>query len=395
MPDRFEPLKIAMVGDWFLPRLGGIELQTRDLSQRLIARGHSVRIISSVKGPPEVEGLQVDRLPGLRIPRGGILVTPDAYITLNRHLKTGGYDVVHVQFGIMAPVAHIGLALAASAGLPAVATFHSALADWKIPMWLLGRAFGYGQRPVRYGGVSSLVTETMRPLIGDAPSIAIANGIDLAWWQGTPKRPETGPVDLVSVMRLHRRKRPKALIESFAAATKDLQHGMARLTIYGDGPERQRLLAQINRLGLADTITLPGSKPRETIRAALHRAHAFVLASKLEAFGIASLEARAAGLPVVTTRQSGARDFLVDGHDSLLAADDAEFARHLRRLITEPDTRNRLTLAAATPPSGVDWRDVVPRYEDEYRAAIALAAARRGKAQGGERAAMKDRVMSQ
>ena len=263
MPDSTEPLKIAMVGDWFLPRLGGIELQTRDLAQRLIARGHSVRIITSVKGPSEVEGLGVDRLPGLRIPRGGILVTPDAYLALKRHLTSGGYDVVHVQFGIMAPVAHIGLAMAVSAGLPAVATFHSALTDWKIQMGLLGRAFGYGQRPVRYGGVSTLVTETMRPLIGDTPSVAIANGIDLAWWQGAAKRPENGPVELVSVMRLHRRKRPKELIESFAAAVSGLPKGAARLTIYGDGPEQQNMHNQINRLGLTDAIVLAGSQPRE------------------------------------------------------------------------------------------------------------------------------------
>jgi glycosyltransferase involved in cell wall biosynthesis len=79
-------------------------------------------------------------------------------------------------------------------------------------------------------------------------------------------------------------------------------------------------------------------------------------------------------LPVITMAQSGARDFLHQGEDALLAADDAELARHIRSLIVDRALRARLAAAARTPPAGVDWRDVAPLYEAEYAAAIAAVA---------------------
>ncbi|MFN3390119.1 MAG: hypothetical protein ACK40O_14445, partial [Allosphingosinicella sp.] len=62
------------------------------------------------------------------------------------------------------------------------------------------------------------------------------------------------------------------------------------------------------------------------------------------------------------------------GEDALLAADDAELARHIRSLIVDRALRARLAAAARTPPAGVDWRDVAPLYEAEYAAAIAAVA---------------------
>lgn len=189
------------------------------------------------------------------------------------------------------------------------------------------------------------------------------------------------PLDFVSVTRLQKRKRARWLIKAFAEALAGLPPGTARLTIVGDGDERASLQRLIARLGLDGIVILAGRESREAIRARLHAADVFVIASRLEAFGIAALEARAAGLPVVTMSQSGSRDFLVHGTDSLLAEDDAALAAHLRALMTDAALRARLSAAAAEPPKGVDWREVAPLYETEYVAAIQSAARSRGSAQ--------------
>ena len=380
MTDRLSPapagrLKIAFVSDWFLPRLGGIELQMRDLALELIAEGHEVEVIAGVAGPSEVDGIRVLRLPGPRLPGGGIAVTPGPFRALAAAVDAGGYDVIHAHCGIITPVAHAGLHLAARRRLPAVATFHSVLRYYDLPLNLLDRAFGYSRWPVRYVGVSSVTAEAMRPLTGGRPVAVIPNGIDLDWWRrpaGSARDGAAGrPVEFISVMRLEKRKRPRALVLAFAAALEGLPSQAARLTIVGDGGERAGLEKLVAARGLADRIRFAGSRPRPEIRDLLHRSDVFALASRLEAFGIAVLEARAAGLPVVTLKASGARDFLADGKDALLVEDDRQLADALRRLILDPQLRRNLAAAAAVRPDGVDWTEVGPRYLAEYRAAIA------------------------
>ncbi len=174
--------------------------------------------------------------------------------------------------------------------------------------------------------------------------------------------------------RLQKRKRARWLVKAFAAAVAHLPPDAARLTVVGDGDEMAAIAAIIRRAGMEDRTVLAGRETREAIRDRLHRADVFLLASRLEAFGIAALEARAAGLPVVTMAQSGARDFLRDGEDAILAADDRELTDAIRRLVEDPSLRGRLVAAAALPPAGVDWRDVAPLYEAEYQAARAAVA---------------------
>ncbi|MCZ0732942.1 glycosyltransferase family 4 protein [Phreatobacter sp. AB_2022a] len=370
-------LKIAFVSDWFLPRLGGIELQMRDLALELRAEGHEVEVIAGVDGPADVDGIKVLRLPGPRLPGGGIAVTPRPFQALGEAIGASGYDVIHAHCGIITPVAHAALHIAARRRLPAVATFHSVLRYYDLPLKLLDRAFGYSRWPVRYVGVSSVTAEAMRPLTGGRPVAVIPNGIDLDWWRrpaGSARDGAAGrPVEFVSVMRLEKRKRPRALVLAFAAALEGLPSQAARLTIVGDGGERAGLEKLVAARGLADRIRFAGSRPRPEIRDLLHGSDVFALASRLEAFGIAALEARAAGLPVITLKASGARDFLDDGKDALLAEDDSQLADALRRLVLDPALRGRLAAAAAVRPEGVDWTHVGPRYLAEYRAAIAAA----------------------
>jgi glycosyltransferase involved in cell wall biosynthesis len=366
-------LKIALVSDWFVPRLGGIELQMRDLALALRERGHEVRVICGVPGAAEVDGIPVERLPGPRLPGFGIAFTPAVFAALRAAIDARRDEVVHVHCGNVAPIAHHAVQHCIRRRIPAVATFHSVLKYYDLPLMALNALHGYGRSAVRFTAVSTVAGAALRPLLGETAVTAIPNGIDLAQW----RRPEglaprqRGPVEFVSVTRLQKRKRARWLVKAFAAAVAHLPPEVARLTVVGDGDEMAAIAAIIRRAGMEDRIVLAGRETREAIRDRLHRADVFLLASRLEAFGIAALEARAAGLPVVTMAQSGARDFLRDGEDAILAEDDGELAGAIRRLVEDPALRGRLVAAAAVPPAGVDWRDVAPLYEAEYQAAQA------------------------
>ena len=73
--------------------------------------------------------------------------------------------------------------------------------------------------------------------------------------------------------------------------------------IIGEGPERARLERMIHSLGVADRVRLLGSAPKAKLASLMRAADVFVLpsVSNAETFGIAQLEAMAAGRPIINT----------------------------------------------------------------------------------------------
>ncbi len=130
----------------------------------------------------------------------------------------------------------------------------------------------------------------------------------------------------------------------------------------------------IRENGLTETVSLVGRRTREEIRDIYARADVFVAPANLESFGIAALEARCAGLPVVAKAQTGIREFVTHEREGLLAATDADMARQLTRIVNDPDLRERIAAHNRATPSPVDWSDVVERNVEAYRSAIDLRA---------------------
>jgi glycosyltransferase involved in cell wall biosynthesis len=145
-----------------------------------------------------------------------------------------------------------------------------------------------------------------------------------------------------------------------------------RLVIAGEGPDREAIRRLAAELGVGDRLELPGQLSRDELRALYAGAHAFVLPSERESFGIAALEARAAGLPVIAMLASGARDFIRHGVDGLLARDSRELSRLIVRLAVDGSFHAYLLAhnAASAPP--YDWSEVADLHERFYGVAAAL-----------------------
>jgi glycosyltransferase involved in cell wall biosynthesis len=116
----------------------------------------------------------------------------------------------------------------------------------------------------------------------------------------TPDRVE-GPPLIVCAGRLVRQKNFMLALRAFAKV--DPASG-AHLMILGEGDQRRRLEAAVDRLGLRRRVTLAGHVP--DIGPYLRRARLFLLSSRYEGYPAVLIEALAAGLPIVATDSSAA-----------------------------------------------------------------------------------------
>ncbi len=121
-----------------------------------------------------------------------------------------------------------------------------------------------------------------------------------------------------------------------------------RLTIYGEGSERNNLQALIHSLHLQEKVSLPGVV--QDIHQKLAAADLFVFPSLYEGFPNALCEAMAVGLPVIASRCSGNIDIVRNGIDGRLfsAGDISQLTSLIEELIHDSDQRKRLGEAAQT-----------------------------------------------
>ncbi|MHB8962254.1 MAG: glycosyltransferase, partial [Saccharofermentanales bacterium] len=126
----------------------------------------------------------------------------------------------------------------------------------------------------------------------------------------------------VSVGNLIPSKRMDLLIGSFAKVFKG-NPGVS-LTIYGGGPEREKLENTVYELGVSDQVKLMGQRPREEISSYLKSCDCFALASQSETFGVVYIEALACGVPVIAARSGGPESFINSSNGILVPVNDLD-----------------------------------------------------------------------
>ena len=152
------------------------------------------------------------------------------------------------------------------------------------------------------------------------------------------------------------------LIPAFAPVAR--RHPAWTLRIYGGGPERAALEAQIEAEGMQGRIELMG--PTRQLGRALAEASLFVLSSRFEGFGLVILEAMQAGLPVVSFDcPRGPSDIITSGRDGMLVApeDVAGLTAALEEMVADPARRRAYGQAALQTAAGYDQREIGARWE--------------------------------
>lgn len=372
-------MKVALLTDCYLPRLGGIEVQTHDLAAHLQARGHEVEVFTATPGEQgerhgtvePVDGVAVHRM-ALHLP-WELPVNPWAPPEVGRRLRRGGFDVVHLHMGVVSPFASDLARVALGLGLPTAITWHCLMARSRPVFRALGQARRWGQRGAALSAVSGLAASQVRSVVGPGvPVEVLPNGIDVSAWSpaGSARAVDDGVVRVVSAMRFAARKRPLAVLEIVRAARAVVPADLElRLDLFGDGPARGRLEAYAAKHQMSDWVTMPGRVTREQLREGYWRSDLYLTPARLEAFGIAALEARTAGLPVLARADTGVADFVADGVNGMLAEDDAALAAALATLVTDSGLRQRIAGQNCAVPPLQSWESVAALAELEYRRA--------------------------
>ncbi len=363
-------LRVALVCDWFLPRMGGVELHLRDLALALRARGVDACIITTTPGPATVDEVPVCRVGVPLLAGAGVSLSPLIVGRIAEVLRAERIDVVHAHASVVSPVAYAGAIAAAREGLPAVVTFHSMLHNTSLLLGASDALLGWSRR-ITLTAVSSVVAAQAARWMPEASIGVLPNAIDVDFWRAEAPHERLGEVHFVSAMRLSRKKRPLSLVRAFAAAIRFVADAPSmRLTIAGDGPERDDVVRLAAELGIEDRVTLAGHLDRRALRQLYATADAFILPSERESFGIAALEARAAGLPVIAMLAGGARDFIAAGTNGLLARDTTELATFIARLALDPPLRRYMANRNRVAPADYDWSAVTTAHLALYRAAV-------------------------
>lgn len=354
--------------------IGGGERHLIDLVGGLVERGHEVAVAVRPGSPviPQLSALPPGNIH--TVPLRNSLDLPSAF-ALRRFVRERSINVIHAHLGRDYPLASFALCGSPTARL--VLTRHVLFALGWHQQFALARA-----------AAVIAVSEAVRRSLLDSSLVApgkiqvIPNGIDVARFSGQDRDAArefvkgqlglSGRFKLVgSVGSLISLKGHEDLIRAAAVVTQT--DPATHFVIIGNEPPGNNqtvagLRELITKLGLSHRVHL--LRGQTDVARLLPALDLFVSASHSESFGLAIVEAMAAGCAVLATSTAGAREVLEDEQTGRLTpvGDVDAISEAIKALLADPELRIRLGIAAqATAAERFGLRRMVEETERSYR----------------------------
>jgi glycosyltransferase involved in cell wall biosynthesis len=178
---------------------------------------------------------------------------------------------------------------------------------------------------------------------------------------------------LTFVGRLEESKGLLLLLQIFRALA--AERPQLRLRLIGDGSLRPHLEERARSLGLEGHVVFLGSISHDGLRHELAKSDLFVFPSPYESFGMALLEAQAAGVPVVASDLPATRESVGSPASLIPTRDLRDWVRALRELLDDRPARERMSREGRARAWAFTWARTAEAMERCCRLALDLSRA--------------------
>ncbi len=304
------------------------------------------------------DGLQVSYVSYVSPPREsayarwGAWAAPALALALRRLARSFPFEVIHAHNAVPAGDAARRARMAA----PLIVSVHGGDV-----LYTANRSPGGAEAVARTLGAARLVLANSEGIAelarahGAGETRVVHLGAELPAAQRPPRR--EGPATLVTVAHLVARKRHADVLR--AVAVLGARHPTLRYAIVGDGPERIALEGLAARLGIAERVDFRGQLAPEQAIEQARRSTLFVMPSTEEAFGVAYIEAMAAGVPAIGCRgEPGPEEIAAAGDGFMLVppGDIERLSQRIDELLSDPHRlREAGQRARATVAANFTW----------------------------------------
>jgi len=356
-------LHIAFFTNYYHPVVNGVVRSVASFRETLMKQGHNVFVFAQADANYTDTEPFIFRYPSLPLPLGDISAALPVSPFVDQLLPSLKLDVIHTHHPIL--LGQTAARKAAEMGLPLVFTFHTQYWEYThyvpfpqeaiqeflknaIHKWLMD----FMQKCQHIIIPSESMKEFLVREYGlEKNYTVIPTGTNLEPFlnaDGDAVRKENSWQDetiLISVGRLAPEKNWETLVRAFSKVYP--KHKDLRLVLIGDGPARESLQTLATELGVSERVTFTGSVPFAEVPNYLKAADVFSFASITETQGLVTIEAMAAGLPVVSVDGSGTHDIVEPGKQGILVENDPDaLAKGLDELLSDPHRIKRFSNGA-------------------------------------------------
>ena len=381
-------MHIAFFTNFYLPVINGVSRSVESFRSELSRQGHEVFVFAQADNGYEDKAPFIFRYPSLPLP---IQVDVQTVIPVSpfvdQLLPALKLDVIHTHHPVL--LGQTAASKAKELNLPLVFTFHTQYREYThyVPLpqeaiqeFLKGAVQTWLMDFMRQCQHIVVPSESMKEILIREYGLrnrytVIPTGIDLEPYRladGEKLRASKGwQADkvLVSTGRLAQEKNWSTLLR--AAQKVYQEHPDLRVVLIGDGPEKNALEELASELGIADRVTFTGELPFSDVTIYLKAADIFGFASTTETQGLVTLEAIAAGLPVVAVDASGTRDIVNNGEQGFLVPNDADaLANSINRLLESSEMMQKFHIRALEKAQIFDIGNCARQLTDVYKQAI-------------------------
>jgi N-acetyl-alpha-D-glucosaminyl L-malate synthase BshA len=366
------------------PTFGGSGVLATELGKALAQKGHHVHFIT-YQQPVRLSGfipnifyheVQVPTYPLFDYPPYETALAS----TMVDVIKNNQLQLLHVHYAIPhASAAYMAKCILEEEGIhiPVITTLHGTdiTLVGKDKMYAPVVAFSINQSDAITAVSQNLCEETYNTFKINKQIHVIHNFVDVQRFQRKPIdafrkviAPE-GERILLHASNFRKIKRVQDVVKIFHNVQKQIP---SKLLFVGDGPERATAEQLSRELGICDNVRFVGKQ--EQMEDILAIADLFLLTSEYESFGLAALEAMAAGVPVISTNAGGLGEIMIEGKTGYMGnvGDVTTMSQHAISILENDEKLQYFRKEAAQHALTFDINNIIPIYEKLYDEVLAM-----------------------